>query len=93
MSNNVTFVNQKYECYYCDRVFPNNFMMKEHISYGHNALREVYGSKFYKDVYSRIKKLESELEEKNKIINSMEERILQLSLVTSQISQYHKKGV
>lgn len=59
---------EKYECYYCDRVFPYNYMMKEHVSYGHNALREVYGSKFYKDIYNRIKNLETLLEEKDKII-------------------------
>lgn len=70
---------QKYECYYCDRVFLNNFMMKEHISYGHTALREVYGSKFYKDIYSRIKKLETELDQKNKKINHLEELVLQIS--------------
>lgn len=66
---------EKYECDYCYRIFHNNFMLKDHISNQHNILREVYSSKFYKDIYSRIKKLDSELEEKNKIINFLEKRI------------------
>ena len=73
---------ESYECYYCDRVFPDNFRRKEHISYGHNALRDVYGSKFYKDVYSRIKKLETQIEEKTKIISSLEERISKIEKTT-----------
>lgn len=73
---------EKYECCYCYRVFPDNFRRMEHESYGHHALKDVYRSRFYKNIHSKIKKLEDEIEEKTKIINSLEERVSKIEKTT-----------
>jgi hypothetical protein len=76
------------KCYYCDKVFSSKFTANEHMSYGHKELKDIYRSNFYKDVYSRIKNLESLLEEKDKIISSSAIRIIQLEERLSKIENY-----
>jgi len=76
MNNNN--INQEFKCNYCNKDFSSLFMVKEHISYSHKSLMDVYRSNFYRDVYSRIKKLETLLEEKDKIILEFEDRLSKL---------------
>lgn len=64
---------QTYKCYYCDKVFSSNFMMKEHISYEHQKDKNIY--KKIKELETIIYLMKVQIEEKTKIINSLEERL------------------
>jgi hypothetical protein len=71
-------MSQEFKCNYCNYCNKDFFLVKEHTSYSHKGLMDVYRSNFYRDVYSRIKKLENLLEEKDKIILEFEDRLSKL---------------
>ena len=75
MDNNI---KNKYTCYYCNKECSSNFILKEHISYGHRNLIEFENSNINKKLISRIKMLEEYIKLQANINDNLLKRIKEL---------------
>ncbi len=56
------------ECYYCNKKFSSNFLLREHISYGHKIIMDVISTKPYKELLNRVSNLENEIKNLNESV-------------------------
>jgi len=67
-----------YICYYCNKEYSSNLILKEHISYGHKNLIEFEKSNINKKLVSRIKMLEEYINLQDNINDNLLKRIKEL---------------
>jgi len=76
-------MDNKYICGYCNKEFSSNYILREHISYGHKNLIEFETSNINKKLLERINKLEhyinQQIQLNNDLINDKLDQQIQLN--------------